>query len=538
MNENLKRDQNHITVLGGITDDSNQSITMLRIDPTSKRLLVSATGGAGGGTVISVSVVTANGFSGTVATATSTPAITIATTITGILKGNGTAISAATSGTDYAPATSGSSILKGNGAGGFSNATSGSDYAPATSGTSILKGNNSGAFSNAIAGTDYQAPINLTTTGTSGVATFTANTLNIPNYTSGGSSGITIGTTTITSGTTTNILYNNAGVAGEYTVTGTGTVAVMANGPTINSAIMTSPNIGGATASTINGLTISTVSSAILSIANGKSFTVSKSLTLTGTDNTTMTFPTTSATIARTDSGNTFTGASTASAWVLTSPTITTGIGPTTDGGAALGDTTHNFSNLFLSAGAVINFANGSGTMTYNSGLDKLVIGSMDLDVGINTIFLSGALSSSGNRVFKGWFTDLEVTNAPTLGGVAIPSISSTNTITNKRITKRVVTTTQSATPTINTDNTDVAYITGLAQAVTSFTTNLSGTPVNGDTLIIDVTDNGTGRALTFGSSFEASTVALPTTTVASTKLTIGFRWNVATSKWTVVAVA
>ena len=56
---------------------------------------------SGSGTVTSVSVVSANGFSGTVATATSTPAITVSTSITGVLKGNGTAISAATAGTDY-----------------------------------------------------------------------------------------------------------------------------------------------------------------------------------------------------------------------------------------------------------------------------------------------------------------------------------------------------------------------------------------------------------------------------------------------------
>lgn len=56
---------------------------------------------AGGGTVTSVSVVTANGFAGTVATATTTPAITLTTTITGILKGNGTSISAASAGSDY-----------------------------------------------------------------------------------------------------------------------------------------------------------------------------------------------------------------------------------------------------------------------------------------------------------------------------------------------------------------------------------------------------------------------------------------------------
>ena len=48
----------------------------------------------GSGTVTSVSVVSANGFAGSVATATTTPAITLTTTITGILSGNGTAISA------------------------------------------------------------------------------------------------------------------------------------------------------------------------------------------------------------------------------------------------------------------------------------------------------------------------------------------------------------------------------------------------------------------------------------------------------------
>jgi hypothetical protein len=56
---------------------------------------------SGAGSVTSVSVVSANGLAGTVANATSTPAITLSTSITGVLKGNGTAISAATAGTDY-----------------------------------------------------------------------------------------------------------------------------------------------------------------------------------------------------------------------------------------------------------------------------------------------------------------------------------------------------------------------------------------------------------------------------------------------------
>lgn len=54
-----------------------------------------------GGTVTTLSVVAANGFAGTVANATTTPAITLTTSITGLLKGNGTAISPATAGSDY-----------------------------------------------------------------------------------------------------------------------------------------------------------------------------------------------------------------------------------------------------------------------------------------------------------------------------------------------------------------------------------------------------------------------------------------------------
>lgn len=66
------------------------------------------------GTVTSASVTTANGFAGTVATSTTTPAITISTSVNGMAKGNGTALSAATSGTDYSVGTSGlaTGILK------------------------------------------------------------------------------------------------------------------------------------------------------------------------------------------------------------------------------------------------------------------------------------------------------------------------------------------------------------------------------------------------------------------------------------------
>jgi hypothetical protein len=155
--------------------------TNVTITGTWPNQTINASGGGGGGsgTVTSVSVTSGNGLAGTVTNPTTTPAISLSTTVTGVLKGNGTVISAAVSGTDY--------------------------LAP-PSGTSILKGNSGGALANAIAGTDYQVPITLTTTGTSGAASFNGTTLNIPQYSGGG--GGTPG------GSDTQIQFNSSGSFG------------------------------------------------------------------------------------------------------------------------------------------------------------------------------------------------------------------------------------------------------------------------------------------------------------------------------------
>jgi trimeric autotransporter adhesin len=66
-----------------------------------------------GAYLTSVAVTSANGFAGTSSGGT-TPSLTLSTSITGVLKGNGTALSAATAGTDYSAGTSGltTGILK------------------------------------------------------------------------------------------------------------------------------------------------------------------------------------------------------------------------------------------------------------------------------------------------------------------------------------------------------------------------------------------------------------------------------------------
>jgi collagen type VII alpha len=94
------------------------------------------------------------------------------------------------------------------------------------------------------------------------------------------------------------------------------------------------------------------------------------------------------------------------------------------------------------------------------------------------------------------------------------------------------------ATPAINCDKTNIAIFTGLATAITSMTTNLSGSPYESQKLIIKFTDNGTARAITWGTSFASSTVSLPTTTVISTLLTVGFLYSSVAGKWICAAVA
>lgn len=66
--------------------------------------------------------------------------------------------------------------------------------------------------------------------------------------------------------------------------------------------------LGAITPTSVNGLTITANGTNTLNIAAGKTVVFSNGITFAGTDGTTMTFPSTSATIARTDAANTFIG--------------------------------------------------------------------------------------------------------------------------------------------------------------------------------------------------------------------------------------
>lgn len=129
----------------------------------------------------------------------------------------------------------------------------------------------------------------ITTTGTIGCATCvtsaSALTANAVVIGGGGQAESTISADT----TTTHALFATAGAPAFRAIASADLPAALAS------------------QTSINGLTI-TASTGTFTIANLKTFTVNNTLTLAGTDGTTMTFPTTSATLARTDAANTFTG--------------------------------------------------------------------------------------------------------------------------------------------------------------------------------------------------------------------------------------
>jgi hypothetical protein len=107
-----------------------------------------------------------------------------------------------------------------------------------------------------------------------------------------------------------------------------------------------------------------------------------------------------------------------------------------------------------------------------------------------------------------------------------------------RSFTPRVDGTASSATPTPNADTTDLYSLT--AQAAAAAFGNPTGTPVNGQALTIRIKDNGTARALTWGTAYVAGGVALPTTTVISKILTLGFIYNTdnALNKWQLISSA
>ena len=108
--------------------------------------------------------------------------------------------------------------------------------------------------------------------------------------------------------------------------------------------------------------------------------------------------------------------------------------------------------------------------------------------------------------------------------------------IKRKAVVNPIVSSTAStATLTVDADSTDFAVITAQAEGLTIAAP--TGSPVQGQKLIIRLKDDGSARSIAFNAIFTAIGVTLPTTTTVSKKLYIGCIYNDTDSKWDVIAV-
>jgi len=190
----------------------------------------------------------------------------------------------------------------------------------------------------------------------------------------------------------------------------------------------------------------------------------------------------------------------------------------------------------FVLSSAVAGFQNFSflsnGDTTYYAGTDA----SGNWEVGVGTYVSAGteltrttilASSNSGSAVtFVG-----TVNVFVTLPSQRAVITDFAQTLTNKRITPRVTTTTSTVTPNADTD--DQYNATALNSTATIV--NPTGTPTNGQRLTLRLVSATSPTTLTWGSSYFGMGIVLPTSLVTSTY--IGCIYNSTTSKWDVTAV-
>lgn len=144
---------------------------------------------------------------------------------------------------------------------------------------------------------------------------------------------------------------------------------------------------------------------------------------------------------------------------------------------------------------------------------------------------LSAALAIAG---------DLDNPVTSTIDDDTMATASATTLATSESIKDYAghsVSTASSATPTPTGDRKrNELYVTALAAAAELQAP--SGTPINGNILIVRIKDNGTARALTYNAIYSGVIDALRSTTVISKVLYMGFVYNSTTSKWEMVAIA
>lgn len=210
--------------------------------------------------------------------------------------------------------------------------------------------------------------------------------------------------------------FTSAQLAGALTnETGTG-LAVFGTDPTFSNGIVVANNVG---AGTFNNVGISSLgSTASIAVGSGKTFTASNTMTLNGTDSTTMTFPTTSATLARTDAAQTFTGVQTFSSTIVGS----------VNGNAATVTTNANLTGAVTSVGNATTLGSFSSANLRTALTDETGTGA--------AYFQGGDIGTPS----AGVGTNITGVNAATLGGATFAAPGAIGGTTPAAITGTTIT--------------------------------------------------------------------------------------------------
>jgi len=297
-----------------------------------------------------------------------------------------------------------------------------------------------------------------------------------------------------------------------------------------NSAATIADSTGDITAGKYNGLTVTTTTGT-LTIANGKTATVNNTITLAGTDSTTMTFPSTNATVARTDAAQTFAGTQTFSSAPVVS-TLTASKPVFSDGSGAL-----------TSTGTLATDQGGTGQTSYTAGdLLYYATGTAFTKLGIGSA--STVLTSSGSAPQWTSLSGISVGTATNLAGGAAGSVpyqtaSSTTSFLAIGTANQVLQVNSGATAPEWVSSSGTGNIVRVTSAtlVTPTLGVASATSVNK----VAITAPATGATLTLadGSTLATSGAnSLTFTTTGATNLTLPTSGTVATTSNTVASIS
>lgn len=314
------------------------------------------------------------------------------------------------------------------------------------------------------------------------------------------SSGLTVGSTTIASGTTTRVLFDNAGILGEYIISGTGNVAMT------TSPAFTTPNLGTPSAlvatnatGTASGLSIGG-NAATATLASTVTTNANLTGAVTSTGNATLLGSFSSANLLTALSDKQGSGLNV----FATSPTLTTPV---------LGAATATSINGNI-------FTTGTYTLTGTAGKTLNFT---------NTLTLSG--TDSTTMTFPSTSATIARTDAAnTFTGAQ--TYSNAVIYTNNAITASGNAATVPVTATINTvTNNSAATLTITMTTASAVNRQIS------EVLILDA--SAVAQTITWVNT-EDSTVTAPTTSNGSTTLPLSvlFQFNTGTSKWRTIAKA